>query len=74
MQWAIDTFAKAIHQYPDTYRQILYGTDFCPPIHLTALEEYEVTIGRIFQPDQFADIYYNNCLRAFPRLADYLSA
>lgn len=74
MQWAIATFAKAIHQYPDTYRQILYGTDFCPPIHLTALEEYEVTIEQIFQPDQFADIYYNNCLRAFPRLADYLSA
>ena len=44
IEWAIDTFAKAIHQYPDTYRQIHYGTDFGPPINLSALTEYDYTI------------------------------
>lgn len=72
MDWAIETFARAIHQFPDTYRKILYGTDFCPPINLEAIEDYDVTIGRIFEPEQFEDIYCRNCLRAFPRLADYL--
>lgn len=72
MQWAIDTFAHAIKQYPDTYKQILYGTDFCPPINLTAIEEYDYTIEKIFSPEQFEDVYYNNCLRAFPKLAEYL--
>ena len=72
IEWAIDTFAKAIRQYPDTYKQILYGTDFCPPIHLSALTEYDYTIGKIFSPEQLEDIYFNNCLRAFPRLAEYL--
>lgn len=72
MDWAIDTFAAAIHQCPHVYRHILYGTDFCPPINLSAIDEYDVTIARIFQPEQFDDIYYNNALRAFPRLADYL--
>ena len=72
MDWAIDTFAKAIHQCPDAYRHILYGTDFCPPINLSAIEEYNVTIARIFPEEQWNDIYYDNALRAFPRLAEYL--
>lgn len=72
MDWAIETFAAAIRQCPDAYRHILYGTDFCPPINLTAIEEYDVTIARIFTPAQFEDIYFNNALRAFPRLADYI--
>lgn len=72
MQWAIDTFAHAIHQYPDTYRKILYGTDFCPPIHLSAIEEYDETIAAIFDPKHFDDIYFGNTLRAFPRLAQYI--
>lgn len=72
MDWAIDTFARAIHQFPDTYRQILYGTDFCPPINLEAIEDYDVTIERIFTPDQFEAVYSQNCLRAFPRLAEFL--
>lgn len=72
MQWAIDTFAHAIHQYPDTYRKILYGTDFCPPINLSAIEEYDETIAAIFKPEQFDDIYFGNALRAFPRLAEYI--
>lgn len=74
MDWAIATFAKAIHQRPDTYRQILYGTDFCPPIHLSAIEEYDVTIARLFPREQFADIYYNNALRAFPKIKNYIEA
>jgi len=72
MDWAIETFARSIHQFPDTYKSMLYGTDFCPPINLEAIEDYDVTIARIFSPEQFEDIYYGNCLRAFPRLADYL--
>ena len=72
MQWAIETFSKAIHQYPDTYKKILYGTDFCPPINLSAIEEYDYTIEKIFTPGQLDDIYYNNCIRAFPRLSEYL--
>lgn len=72
MNWAIDTFAAAIHQYPDTYRHILYGTDFCPPINLSAIEEYDETIERLFPLAQREDVYYNNALRAFPRLAEYI--
>ncbi|MBR5540689.1 MAG: amidohydrolase [Clostridia bacterium] len=72
MRWAIDTFARAIHQYPDTYTSILYGTDFCPPINLSAIDEYDTTIAGIFKPEQFEDIYYHNALRAFPRLAEYI--
>ncbi len=72
MDWAIATFAKAIHQFPDTYKKILYGTDFCPPINLSAIEEYDTTIAALFRPEQFEDVYYRNALRAFPRLADYL--
>ncbi|MBP3692222.1 MAG: amidohydrolase [Clostridia bacterium] len=71
MEWAIATFAKAINQYPDTYTQILYGTDFCPPINLSAVEEYDYTISKIFSPEQYEDIYVNNALRAFPKIKDY---
>ena len=72
IDWAIETFKRAINQFPDTYKKILYGTDFCPPINLSAISEYDETIKKIFRPEQFEDIYYNNCLRAFPRLADLI--
>ncbi len=72
MQWAIDTFARAIHRYPDTYQKILYGTDFCPPINLSAIDEYDTTIAGIFKAECFEDIYYNNALRAFPLLSKYI--
>ncbi|MBQ4612208.1 MAG: amidohydrolase [Clostridia bacterium] len=72
MDWAIDTFARAIRQCPDAYRHILYGTDFCPPINLSAIEDYDVTIARLFPAEQHDDIYFNNALRAFPRIAEYL--
>lgn len=70
MEWAIETFAAAMRPYPGVYRKVLYGTDFCPPINLTAIGEYDTTIARIFPREQHADIYLNNALRAFPRLAD----
>ena len=72
MDWAIDTFAAAIHQCPDAYRHILYGTDFCPPILLFEVSKYDYTIGKIFTEDQFQDIYWNNPLRAFPKVAAYI--
>lgn len=73
MEWAIRTFARAIHQYPESYKQILYGTDFCPPIDLIAVEEYEYTVERIFRPEQLEAVYRTNCLRAYPRLRDFIT-
>ncbi len=72
IEWAIETFSNAINQCPDTYKKILYGTDFCPPINLSAVEEYDYTIEKIFAPEQLEDIYVNNPLRAFPRVREYL--
>ena len=69
---AIETFGKAIHSQPGTERKILYGTDFCPPINLAQLDEYDYSIAKIFQPEVFPLIYYENCLRAFPRLGQFL--
>lgn len=72
IEWAISTFAHAINQRPDTYKQILYGTDFCPPINLSAIGEYDYTIEKIFPPETWEDIYYNNALSAFPKINDYI--
>ena len=69
----IEKFAHAIHQYPDTHKQVLYGTDFCPPILLFEINKYDYTIGKIFTANQFQDIYWNNALRAFPKVAEYLN-
>ncbi len=68
----IEKFAHAIHQYPDTHTQVLYGTDFCPPILLFEVNKYDYTIGKNFPEEQFRDIYWNNALRAFPKVAAYL--
>lgn len=70
MQGAIRLFAEAIHQYADSWKQMLYGTDFCPPINLVAMQEYEQTVEAIFAPEVRDAVYYDNCLRAFPRLND----
>ena len=72
MAWAIETFKNAINKYPNTHNKILYGTDFCPPINLSALEEYDITIEKIFSKEEFEDIYYINALRAFPKLKEYI--
>ena len=58
---------------PDTYKQIVYGTDFCPPILLWEIDKYDYSIRKIFTEDQFEDIYWNNPLRAFPKVAQYLN-
>ena len=68
----IEKFSHAIHQYPDTWKQVLYGTDFCPPILLFEIHKYDYTIGKIFPQERFRDIYWNNALRAFPKVAEYL--
>lgn len=72
MDWAIATFAQAIHQYDDTWKQMMYGTDFCPPINLSAIKAYDTTISAIFKPEQMKAIYSENCLRAYPRIKQYL--
>ena len=69
----IAQWAHAINQYPDTYKQILYGTDFCPPILLFEIDKYDYTIQKIFTEDQFEDIYWNNPLRAFPKVAQFIN-
>ncbi|MCI8388906.1 MAG: amidohydrolase family protein [Clostridiales bacterium] len=70
---AIATFGAAIHSQPGTEYKILYGTDFCPPINLAQLEEYDYSIEKIFPEEVFDLIYYKNCLRAFPKLNTYLN-
>ncbi len=72
MEWAIKTFKAAINQFDDTYKSILYGTDFCPPINLCAIEDYDTTIAEIFPKEYHEDIYYKNALRVFPRIAEKL--
>lgn len=72
IEWAIQTFKNAIELFPDTYKKILYGTDFCPPINLTAIGEYDYTIEKIFSSEQRDDVYFYNCLRAFPKIKDYI--
>lgn len=69
---AIATFGAAIHSRSGTERKILYGTDFCPPINLAQLDEYDYSIEKIFDEKDFPLIYFENCLRAFPRLRDYI--
>ena len=69
----IEKFAHAIHQYPDTWKQVIYGTDFCPPIWLFEIDKYDYTIAKIFTEDRFEDIYWNNPLRAFPKISHYIN-
>ena len=69
----IKKFAHAIHQYPDTWKQVIYGTDFCPPIWLFEIDKYDYTIAKIFTEDRFEDIYWNNPLRAFPKISHYIN-
>ncbi len=53
-------------------RQILHGTDFCPVIGLNDIERFDSFLGKIFSPQELKNVYYENALRAFPRLAAYL--
>lgn len=72
VEGAIKTFGDAIRSKPGMEKKIMYGTDFCPPINLSQLEEYDTTIEKIFSESDFEDIYYKNALRAFPRIKKYL--
>ena len=53
-------------------KQILFGTDFCPPIGLADIERFDDFAAQIFTQEERQDFYCNNALRAFPRLAAYL--
>lgn len=69
---AIEIFKDAIESQPGMEQKILYGTDFCPPINLAQLTEYDQSIERIFPEEAFPQIYFGNAFRAFPRLKNYL--
>ena len=66
---AIAKYGEAIHSQPGMEDHILYGTDFCPPINLSCIDEYEYSVEKIFAKKDLDKVYYKNCLRAFPRLA-----
>lgn len=72
VEGAIRTFGDAIHRGEGMERKILYGTDFCPPLNMSQIAEYDLTMERIFKREDFPLLYGENCLRAFPRLKDYL--
>lgn len=63
----------ATMQYFDIYKQMLYGTDFCPPYHATEIAKYDSGLHTLFTPEQTRNIYWENALRAFPKLAFYIS-
>ena len=69
---AIAVFREALLSRPGMEKKILYGTDFSPALNMDQLEEYDETMAAIFEENAFADLYRNNCLRAFPRLRMYL--
>ncbi|MBR0311302.1 MAG: amidohydrolase family protein [Oscillospiraceae bacterium] len=69
---AIEIFKDAILSQPGMEKKILYGTDFCPLLNMGQLDEYDTTIERIFRPRDVRAVYFDNCLRAFPRLSDYI--
>lgn len=62
----------AIDAFPGAEEKILFGTDFCPPLHMPQITEYEETVRLIFPPDKWEKIFCKNCLRAFPRLSGYI--
>ena len=61
-------YKQAIRRIPGMYRKILHGTDYCPPINLAQIDEYDQTIAAIFPPEERDAVYWKNCLRVFPRL------
>lgn len=70
VEGAIRTFGSAIHACAGMERKILYGTDFCPLLNMAQLEEYDLSLERIFDREALPLVYRENCLRAFPRLRD----
>ena len=72
VEGAIKTFGAAIHSRPGMENRILYGTDFCPPINLSQLDEYDISIKKIFDEKYHDLIYYKNCMKVFPRLRRFI--
>lgn len=72
VEGAVKCFKEAIMSKPGMEKQILYGTDFCPIINLSQLEEYDYTISQIFDEKDFELIYKLNSLRAFTRIKNYI--
>ena len=70
LEGAIRTFEQAIHSEQGMQRKILYGTDFCPPLNMSQLKEYDITMERIFRYEDLPLLYSENCLRAFPRIKE----
>ena len=54
------------------WSQILFGTDFCPPIGLTDIERFDAFLAETVPAEHRKDVYYRNALRALPRLAAYI--
>ena len=63
----------ATMQYSNIYKQMLYGTSFCPPYEANEIAKYDAAIETLFTHEQTTEIYWKNALRAFPKLARYLS-
>ena len=70
VEGTIENYRRLFGSRPGMERKILYGTDFCPPIHLDRIAEYEYTMDSLFPPEDRAAVYRENCLRAFPRLRE----
>ncbi len=69
---AIEKYRAAIHSQPGMEDHILYGTDFCPPINLNCIDEFGYSLEKMFDKKDLDKIYYKNCMRAFPRIAQLL--
>lgn len=67
------SLSLATMQYSDIYKQMLYGTAFCPPYQATEIIKYDACIETLFTHDQTQEIYWDNALRAFPKLAKFLT-
>lgn len=63
----------ATMQYADIHKQMLYGTSFCPPYDATEIAKYDAGIETLFSHEQAKEIYWDNALRAFPKLLKYLN-
>lgn len=66
------SLSLAIMQYSDIYKQMLYGTSFCPPYEATEIGKYDAGIKTLFSHEQEKEIYWDNALRAFPNITKYL--
>ena len=56
----IGMFRKAIAANAGCIRRMMYGTDFCPPINLSQIEEYDYSIEKLFDKKDFDDIYFGS--------------